>query len=61
MAEWTRTDLSYSDRVNHILNGDDPLDPYPLNASTVFGSFLLGAHPRGWPGSRWRPGRWRSP
>jgi hypothetical protein len=35
MAEWTRTDLSYSDRVNHILNGDDPLDPYPLNASTV--------------------------
>jgi hypothetical protein len=36
MAEWTRTDLSYSDRVNHILNGDDPLDPYPLNTSTVF-------------------------
>jgi hypothetical protein len=35
MAEWTRPDLSYSDRVNHILNGDDPLDPYPLNASTV--------------------------
>jgi hypothetical protein len=36
MAEWTRTDLSYADRVNHILNGDDALDPYPLNASTVF-------------------------
>jgi hypothetical protein len=35
ISEWTRTDLSYSDRVNHILNGDDPLDPYPLNASTV--------------------------
>jgi hypothetical protein len=36
MSEWMRTDLSYADRVSHILNGDDPQDPYPLNASTVF-------------------------
>ena len=36
VAEWTRTDLSYADRVAHVLNGDDPADPYPLNSSTVF-------------------------
>jgi hypothetical protein len=36
LAEWTRSDLSYTDRVAHILHGDDPLDPYALNASNVF-------------------------
>jgi hypothetical protein len=37
LAEWTRTDLTYGDRVDHILNGDDPNDPFPLLAgATVF-------------------------
>jgi hypothetical protein len=36
MAEWSRTDLAYADRVDHLLNGGGLSDPYLLNASTVF-------------------------
>jgi hypothetical protein len=35
MAEWTRTDLGYMDRVDHIMNGGGLNDPFLLNASTV--------------------------
>jgi hypothetical protein len=38
MAEWTRADLSYADRVDHLLNGGGLSDPYLLNASTVTGN-----------------------
>jgi hypothetical protein len=46
MAEWTRTDLGYIDRVDHIMNGGGLNDPFLLNASTVFnnggGNMMLG-------------------
>ncbi len=35
-AEWSRTDLAYVDRVNHIMNGGGLNDPYLLNTSSVF-------------------------
>jgi hypothetical protein len=52
LAEWTRTDLSYADRVAHVINGDDPLDPYPLSvaAGTVSDNsdqYNLIGHPNG--------------
>jgi len=52
LAEWTRTDLSYADRVAHLINGDDPLDPYPLSvaAGTVSDNgdqYNLIGHPNG--------------
>jgi hypothetical protein len=37
-AEWTRTDLGYADRVNHILNGGGLNGAAVLNASTVTGN-----------------------
>jgi len=46
MAEWTRTDLGYTDRVNHIMNGGGLNDPFLLNPATVFnndgGNLLQG-------------------
>jgi hypothetical protein len=50
LAEWTRTDLSYRSIVEHLVNGDDPADPYPLNATTVHDSGAqntLVGHPNG--------------
>jgi hypothetical protein len=38
MAEWTRTDLTYIERVNHLLNGGGLNGGYTLNASTVHGN-----------------------
>jgi len=36
MAEWTRTDLLYEDRVNNLINGTGLNGSYVLNDSTVF-------------------------
>jgi hypothetical protein len=38
MAEWTRTDLAYADRVDHLLNGGGLNGSYVLTASTVTGN-----------------------
>jgi hypothetical protein len=38
MAEWSQTDVSYADRVDHLLNGGGLADPYLLNNSTVHGN-----------------------
>jgi hypothetical protein len=38
MAEWTRTDLAYADRVDHLLNGGGLNGAYLLNATTVTGN-----------------------
>jgi hypothetical protein len=35
LAEWVRTDLDYAHRADHIQNGDEPGDPYRLDATTV--------------------------
>jgi hypothetical protein len=35
LQEWTRTDLAFSVRVDHLRNGGGLNDPYRLNASTV--------------------------
>ena len=48
LAEWTSG--SYQDVVPHVIAGDTALDPYPLNATTVFDNgaqnSLIG-HPQG--------------
>jgi hypothetical protein len=38
MAEWTRTDATYADRVDHLLNGGGLNGSYLLNTSTVTGN-----------------------
>ena len=38
MAEWTRTDEAYADRVDHLLNGGGLNGSYLLNASTATGN-----------------------
>jgi hypothetical protein len=35
LSEWTRTDLGYSARVNHLLNGGGKNGSFKLNAATV--------------------------
>lgn len=35
-SEWIRTDLAYSSRVSHVLNGGGKNGTYKLNASSVF-------------------------
>jgi hypothetical protein len=36
MAEWTRTDLGYAERIDHLQNGGGLNGSYRLNTSTVF-------------------------
>jgi hypothetical protein len=38
MAEWTRRDATYAERVDHLLNGGGLSGAYLLNASTVTGN-----------------------
>jgi hypothetical protein len=52
MDEWLRTDRSYEERVDHLMNGGGRSDPYLLNRSTVSGSgsgnTLKGESSRDW-------------
>jgi hypothetical protein len=52
MDEWLRTDVSYEERVDHLLNGGGRSDPYLLNGSTVSGNgggnSLKGESGRDW-------------
>jgi Ca2+-binding RTX toxin-like protein len=52
MDEWLRTDLSYEERVDHLMNGGGLNGPYLLNSSTVSGNgggnTLKGESGRDW-------------
>jgi hypothetical protein len=39
LDEWRRTDATYAQRIDHLMNGGGLNDPYKLNNSTVFNDF----------------------
>jgi hypothetical protein len=38
MDEWLRTDVSYEERIDHLLNEGGLSDPYLFNSATVSGN-----------------------